>query len=338
MVQFSNFMGLSPNKRPSARKGIEVGNLWMTDSQLLKVKDHGGFGVCLSDRYGDDVQDFYKGLFRAQQDLRNHVRQEMTLEHDEISEMLTDMVAGAQVDAVYEYAMVSNEDSGVSAYTVDLTLTCMKVGRAMEFSEKGIVRLGMAAFFSSAGMYKLPEHLLEEWSEEAAEIPEMSARMIRGMGEEFDWMAEIACQIYERYDGSGYPEGLEGMDVSEFAYVIGLVDRYLSMVQRGPITNGKLRPHEAVKELIEESRDKFPPNVLKAFVDEVSLYPVTTVVALNDKSVGRVVSTGNCEPMRPVIELLYDGMGQEIQEETLVNLAESPMLHIVGVIHERQIH
>jgi HD-GYP domain-containing protein (c-di-GMP phosphodiesterase class II) len=338
MVLFSNFMGLGPNKKPGERKGIEVGNLWMTDSQLLKVKDHGGFGVCLSDRYGQDVQKVYQSLFQAQQDLRENVQQGKALEHEAIRQTLTDMVDRKLVDAVYEYAMASNEDSGVSAYSVDLTLTSMKVGRAMEFSERGIVRLGLAAFFSSAGRYQVPEHLLEEGTEETAEIPEMSAKMIRGMGEGFEWMAEIASQIYERYDGSGYPIGLEGTQVPEFSYVIGLVDQYLVVVQKGPSTNGKLPAHEAVKDLIEVSRGKFPPNVLKAFVDEVSLYPVNTVVALNDKSIGRVVSTGKSQPMRPVIELLYDGMGQKIQEEILVNLAESPMLHIVGVIHEGQIH
>jgi HD-GYP domain-containing protein (c-di-GMP phosphodiesterase class II) len=338
MVLFSNFMGLGPDKKPSERKGIEVGNLWMTDSQLLRVKNHGGFGVCLSDRYDREVQNFYQSLFQAQQDFRENVQQDKALQHEGIRQTLGDMVARNQVDAVYEYAMSSNEDSGVSAYSVDLALTSMKVGRAMEFSSKGIVRLGLAAFFSSAGRYQLPEHLLEEGTEETAEIPEMSARMIRGMGEGFEWMAEIASQIYERYDGSGYPIGLEGNKVSEFSYVIGLVDQYLIVVQRGPSTNGKPPAHEAVKDLIEVSRDKFPPNVLKAFVDEVSLYPVSTVVALNDKSVGRVVSTGKGQPMRPVIELLYDGVGQKIQEETLVNLAESPMLHIVGVIHEGQIH
>ncbi|MBW1997408.1 MAG: hypothetical protein JRJ29_05500, partial [Deltaproteobacteria bacterium] len=69
----------------------------------------------------------------------------------------------------------------------------------------------------------------------------------------------------------------------------------------------------------------------------ISLFPVGTIVKLNNKYIGRVVSTREEHPLRPVIELLYDSQGNRIGRRELVPLSENPLLYVTQGIDERDL-
>ena len=77
--------------------------------------------------------------------------------------------------------------------------------------------------------------------------------------------------------------------------------------------------------------------MLKAFLNQISLFPVNTLVKLNNKSIGRVLSTNKSRPLRPVIQILYDGLGQEMEKGKVVDLSNFPLLHIVSTIDEGEL-
>ena len=135
-------------------------------------------------------------------------------------------------------------------------------------------------------------------------------------------------------DGSGYPRGLKGEEILEFASIIGLVDTYMAMIRNRPYRS-KYMQTEAVKAIIELGQGRFPPRVFKEFLDQVSLFPVNTCVKLNNNSIGRVLSTEKTQPLRPTLELLYDGLAQKMEKPRIVRLSKQPLLHIIGAVDER---
>jgi hypothetical protein len=84
----------------------------------------------------------------------------------------------------------------------------------------------------------------------------------------------------------------------------------------------------AIKSIIEASRGKFPGRILKIFLNQISLFPINSYVKLNNGSVGRVVSTNKDKPLRPTIELLYDGKGNQLTSKQIIRLADNPLLYI----------
>jgi len=340
MVLFSRFMGTRPRgtRGRSSKKGVNMDKLWMSDTQLLKVKESEDFSRYLSERYSDEVKDLYRRLVEQEEALGARVRAGEVPDYKGILPVLKELVQKDLLDQVYEYAFTLPGEEESPARTAMAVLAAMKIGKA-RYETKGTLKVGLAAFFEDVGAYRL------EGENPAAEAglegevrghPEASAQLIDEMGESFRWMSEVALQVHERTDGSGYPKGLEGDEISEFASVVGLVKRYVEMITRRGVEAERFTPVEAVKFLVREEREKFPPEVLKEFLNHISLYPVNTYVRLNNQSIARVLSTGNDQPLRPTIELLYDGLGKKVEKETIVDLSSSPLLHIVGTIDERE--
>jgi hypothetical protein len=94
---------------------------------------------------------------------------------------------------------------------------------------------------------------------------------------------------------------------------------------------------DAIRFILKEAKVQFPTRILKAFLNSISLFPFHTYVKLNNKSIGRVISTDRNHPLRPVVEVLYDGLGNKPGQREIVRLSENPLLYIVETIDERDL-
>ena len=64
---------------------------------------------------------------------------------------------------------------------------------------------------------------------------------------------------------------------------------------------------------------------------------MNTYVMLNNKSIGRVISTDKHQPLRPTVELLYDSTGGKMERREVVRLSENPLLYVTESIQERDL-
>ena len=140
-------------------------------------------------------------------------------------------------------------------------------------------------------------------------------------------------QHHERWDGSGYPEGLKADAISPFARIIAIADTYCELLSAKPKRRA-LMPHEAIEYVMAFSAEWFDPEMVQLFVRQVPLYPSGLMVRLNTKEVG-IVSDANVGHIgRPVVRICQDIHGQEIDRPYDVDLSGSKQqdLLIVGVL------
>lgn len=135
--------------------------------------------------------------------------------------------------------------------------------------------------------------------------------------------ATIAVQHHERIDGTGYPRGLKGEQVHEFAQITALADLY------DHITNAEngdnVLPHFALEKIMSEY-SAYDQKVITAFVRNIAPYPVGTTVKLNDQTVGRVIAVPRGLPLRPVIKRL--------DTHELVRLLDHSTLFVTEVLED----
>jgi HD-GYP domain-containing protein (c-di-GMP phosphodiesterase class II) len=356
MVRFSDILEddkkkgeETPSSKPekmteSPQEDTGTKKMRMTDSQILSPEEIPNFADPFSaSRYSENVKTSYTGLLEKAEEIRDRVKADQGLSHSPILTLLHDIIDQDLIDQLYEYAISFPSDDELPAHSISVTLASLKVGKGMGYDTKKLLRLGFTAFLENVGMYKLPDHILKKTGEltpdEIAVIrkhPELSAQIFNGMGEVFKQLGEVALQVHERSDGSGYPRGLKGQAISEAASIIGLIDVYMAMIKDRPYRDKYIQTR-AVKSVLEFGKGKFPPNVVKAFLNQISLFPVNTHIRLNNGSIGRVISTDQRQPMRPTIELLYDGLGRKIDKGKIIQLSESPLLHIVGSVDEKEL-
>jgi len=143
----------------------------------------------------------------------------------------------------------------------------------------------------------------------------------------------IAMHHHERWDGQGYPDQLVGQSIDIGARIVSVADAFEAMVSKKSYRNS-LSGYQAVKNLLADNARRFDPAVIMAFTKVMGIYPIGSIVRLNDKSVARVKRVHTDAPMRPVVEIVMDKYGKIIspREIPTVDLLEDKTLFIKQAI------
>ena len=89
-----------------------------------------------------------------------------------------------------------------------------------------------------------------------------------------------------------------------------------------------------MKEIVKSSKGLFPASTIKYLLHQLSIFPVKSYVKLNNDSIGVVVKTNALWPLKPTIALIYDAQGKRVRDDSLIDLAENPLLYIQDVLRE----
>ena len=227
-----------------------------------------------------------------------------------------------------------NSERTLPQRAANTALLSIRMGLEIEYDERRILSLGLCALMHDLGMLSMPAELLEArrfTPEQRARLnrhPLESQRLAEGFGKNFAWIGKIVAQVHERVDGSGYPAGLKGEEIHEFARIIGLADTYEAMVHPRP--DREVRAvYNVVKEIIDLRNTLFDRQLVKALIHIVSIFPLGSLVKLNNEEIGRVVATSRLHPTRPMVEILLDARGRRLSTPRLIDLEEEPMVYVV---------
>ena len=126
---------------------------------------------------------------------------------------------------------------------------------------------------------------------------------------------------HERFDGSGYPLGLTGNEIEDFASIVSIADVYDAMTSTRSYRDG-LCPFEVIATFENQGIDKYNPRYLNLFLRHIADSYLNTNVRLNDGSVGRVVLI-TPQLTRPIIQM---------DVHFFINLLEHPDLYIADIL------
>jgi HD-GYP domain-containing protein (c-di-GMP phosphodiesterase class II) len=219
-------------------------------------------------------------------------------------------------------------------HMVNVAVFAVKIGQGAGCREEELPWLALAACLHDVGMLAVPHSLLDKpvalTAEETALVrrhPEVGFRLLQPLGPEFEWVANVALQEHEREDGSGYPKGLRGEAIHDYAKIVALADVYEAMTHTRPYRPTRVAS-AVVKELIGAERRRFPDRILKGLIRGLSTAPVGSLVRLNSNEVGRVVATNPAFPLRPVVEVITGAKGERLDEPRRVDLSTNTLLYI----------
>ncbi len=227
--------------------------------------------------------------------------------------------------------------------SVNVSVYSLKVGKGLEYDKDKLVELGISALLHEVGMIKISSDLINKeskFSEQEYEVikrhPVYGYEILNNLEEEYRWIAKVILQEHEKEDGSGYPYGLSGNEIHEYAKIIGLTDIYDALTQPRP-QRKRFFPYDAIKEIIEYRKGAFSPVIIKVLLRELSIFPVMSYVKLNSNEIGRVIETDKEHILRPKIEIIYDSLGRKIKGEKIISLKENPFLYITGSLWEDEL-
>ena len=231
---------------------------------------------------------------------------------------------------------------------------CLLLGKESEMSESDLVDLGLAGLLQNAGyaMVKPPElverpgALWEEmafvnaWRTENGGVPMAKVEPLAENELQIVWKhplhgAEILKQFagvndnvrstivqhHERWNGSGYPYGLKGAEISLAARILGMCDALCTTVSKKPYRQ-PFQPYEATELVVACSRVLYDPDLVQLFLENIPAFPTGVMVKLNAGEVGIVVDANLGLVGRPKVRICYDKDGNQLATPYEVDLAE----------------
>jgi len=99
---------------------------------------------------------------------------------------------------------------------------------------------------------------------------------------------EVCLYHHEKMDGSGYPDGLKGDQISLWARMGAVCDVYDAITSDRPYKSG-WDPAESLRKMAEWTKGHFDPRVFQAFVKAMGIYPVGSLVRLSSGRIGVVM-------------------------------------------------
>jgi putative nucleotidyltransferase with HDIG domain len=241
----------------------------------------------------------------------------------------------------YSLMKVQGHDYYTYVHSMNVCTFSVALGTAIGLPKKPDLEwLGLGAMLHDVGkalvdqrLINKPGRLTEEEFKKMKDHVLLGYNTLRENHDLPEKVYEPVLQHHERWDGSGYPNGLKGGEISLFARTIAIADTYYALVSRRPHRREFL-PHEAIEFIMAYSGELFDPELVQLFSKRVPLYPTGVTVKLNGGEVGFVTNANVGFIGRPVVRVVYDEEAKPIKEPFDVDLkmAENQKKLIVEVL------
>ena len=122
----------------------------------------------------------------------------------------------------------------------------------------------------------------------------------------------LSLQHHERMDATGYPMGVPAGDLHEFSRIVAIADVYDALTSDRCYRN-RWSAIQAVNYLVECADTKFDTKLVSLFIQQIAVYPNGSMVRLSNKLIGIVKEQNRSMPFRPIVRVIADKKGKEIE-------------------------
>ncbi len=249
---------------------------------------------------------------------------------------------GRNEDAMIMLMNMQTVDHYLFAHSLNVCVYTTMLGIAMGYNSDQLLTLGLGALLHDIGKTQISmQVLLKPGMLTSYEFDEMKRHTERGFYLLKDepgiplLAAHCALQHHERLNGTGYPRGLKGDEIHDYAKLIGIVDSYDAMTSHRVYRKAML-PHQAVEALYSGSGTLYDTAMLKLFRDRVAIYPIGIGVKLNTGHRAVVVDINAACAHRPVVRVLTDEEGRDLGEPFDMDLSKNLTVMVTSIDFEEQ--
>lgn len=151
---------------------------------------------------------------------------------------------------------------------------CESIGKAYNLHSDEVEELKIAGMLHDIGKVSIDSTILnkvepltnDEWTQ--LKLHSETGYRLLGTSKEYYNIAEYVLAHHERWDGKGYPRGLEGEDILWKSRIIAIADAYDSMTSDKSYKKG-MSEEEAIQEIKKCAGTYFDPEIARVFVEKV---------------------------------------------------------------------
>ncbi|MEG0017688.1 MAG: HD-GYP domain-containing protein [Hydrogenoanaerobacterium sp.] len=241
--------------------------------------------------------------------------------HDNNSVLSSDSIASIENISSNLVNSIINEDShavgivDLQAYddctyhhSLSVAVISIAIGAKMELSKEKLALLGTAALLHDIGKLDVPIEIITKparlTDDEFTTIknhPQLGANHLMENNEHQEEIYQGVLMHHEKYDGTGYPNGLRGEEIPLFARIISIADVYDALTATRPYRK-PMQPQEAMEYIMANGGTVFDFDIINIFLQVIEPFPVGCCVKLSDGRFAVVTAPSKSIPLRPVVQ------------------------------------
>ncbi|MDR7865428.1 MAG: HD-GYP domain-containing protein [Sporomusaceae bacterium] len=222
-------------------------------------------------------------------------------------------------------------------HSVNVCILSTLTGISLGFDELRLRDLGVGALLHDTGKLMVPPEILSKTErltlaelEEVRRHAEYGFDILRKNPDVSLMSAHCAFQHHERFDGSGYPRGLKGNEIHQFAQIVALADVYDALTS-DVIYRKAVPVYEALAIITKAAGMYFDPELVDHFAGNIAPYPIGSVVRLSNNHIGVVVDMSRESKTKPVVRVIADAQKQRMNKIVEIDLSKNSQLYIADV-------
>ena len=218
-------------------------------------------------------------------------------------------VISSERDIMTQMRLLHKKDDYTFDHSLGVSVLAIALGKWLDYSEEMILDLSIAALFHDIGKLKVPDTIVKKpgkLTEEESLIMKKhsyySYEMLAQTNKFNDDILLGVLQHHERIDGSGYPNGVKGDKIHEFAKIIAICDIYHAITSRR-VYKDKDSPLRAADCLRRESFSSLDPYITQIFLKNISKFYVGNKVLLSNGTTGVIVYIHPQDETKPMVKV-----------------------------------
>ena len=221
---------------------------------------------------------------------------------------------------------IKSTDSYTFQHSVNVATLSILLGKNLNYNRDQLVKLGIGAILHDIGKLAIPEEILKKPSKLNSEEykiikehPALGYQNTKKNPNISPVSRVIILYHHEKVDGSGYPDGLVKDDIHEFARIVAITDVFDALTS-DRCYRDRWSTHKTVDFLISKCGSSFDTHFVREFMKHIALFPNGTTVMLNTGAKAIIKEQNNEAPTRPIVRVVTDENGKELDEYQEINL------------------
>ena len=200
------------------------------------------------------------------------------------------------------------------SYTHNLNVAIFSIlfGKFIGLGQENLMTLGQAGLFHDIGKIMIPERILKKPGKltqseyvEVKKHPVHSRDILLKQRNIPEAVVRTVHEHHEAFSGGGYPQGLKSAQIAPSSLLVGIVDTFDALTTDRCCKKAQ-HTHKALSIIFNSKGSAFSPAMVDRFVRFIGVYPVGSIVVLQNGKRAVVIEQNQQSLLRPKIRIVLD--------------------------------